>query len=283
MFANTPPPKNSSPQFPVKTRNIIIYVGIGLFLLIISFQTFKIISPGERAIIFRKYTSGLDKETIFEPGMHIVAPFNDFITYIVREQTTEETMDVLDKNGLSINVHVSVRFNPIYDKIPALHEQFGVGYIETLVIPEMRSCARKVMGRFSAEEIYSTKRKEVEDAIAYETETVLVKNYVEMKALLIRSINLPEQIKNAIENKLKQEQEALAYQFKLDREKSEAERIGIQAEGEARANAIINASLTPNLLKMRGIEATSQLSNSPNAKIIVIGGKDGLPLILGNQ
>ena len=105
-----------------------------------------------------------------------------------------------------------------------------------------------------------------------------------MKSLLIRSIQLPEQIKTAIESKLKQEQEALAYSFRLDKERSEAERKKIAAEGEARANQIINSSLTNALLKMRGIEATTQLAKSPNAKVVVIGsGKDGMPLILGNN
>jgi regulator of protease activity HflC (stomatin/prohibitin superfamily) len=109
-------------------------------------------------------------------------------------------------------------------------------------------------------------------------------NSIVMRALLIRAISLPEQIKEAIENKLKQEQEALAYQFRLDKEQSEAERKRIAAEGEAIANKIINNSLTDELLKMRGIEATIELSKSPNAKTIIIGsGKDGLPLILGGN
>jgi regulator of protease activity HflC (stomatin/prohibitin superfamily) len=102
--------------------------------------------------------------------------------------------------------------------------------------------------------------------------------------LLIRSINLPEQIKGAIESKLKQEQEALAYQYRLQREQSEAERRRIEAEGIAAFNRIINASLTDQILKQRGIEATIQLAESPNAKVIVIGsGEEGLPLILGNN
>ena len=101
---------------------------------------------------------------------------------------------------------------------------------------------------------------------------------------MIRSIELPDQIKSAIENKLKQEQEALAYQFRLDKERSEAERKRIAAEGESRANLIINNSLTSNLLKMRGIEATLELAKSPNTKVIVVGsGKDGLPMILGGN
>ncbi|MEM9391723.1 MAG: prohibitin family protein, partial [Bacteroidota bacterium] len=187
-------------------------------------------------------------------------------------------------NGLSINVDVTVRFNPIYDEIGYLHENFGTNYVNKLVVPEVRSAVRQVMGRFTAEEIYSTKRAEVETSIKTETENTLKNNNIEMQALLIRSINLPEQIKSAIENKLKQEQEALAYQFRLDKEKSEAERKRIAADGEAVANKIINSSLTPELLKMRGIEATLELAKSPNSKVVVVGsGDDGLPLILGNN
>ena len=181
---------------------------------------------------------------------------------------------------------VSVRYNPVYNKVGYLHEYFGVGYENVLVKPELRSSVRKVMGRFTAEEIYSTKRKEVEDAIIETTASVLQTkdNNIQMKALLIRSINLPDQIKKAIESKLQQEQESLAYKFRLEKEASEAERKKIQAEGEARANQIINSSLTSSLLKMRGIEATLELAKSPNSKVVIVGsGKDGLPLILGGS
>jgi regulator of protease activity HflC (stomatin/prohibitin superfamily) len=205
--------------------------------------------------------------------------------YDVKEQKADETMDVLDKEGLSIHVDISVRFYPVYDKIGELHEKFGPQYIEKLVVPEVRSSVRQVMGRFTAEEIYSTKRKEVEQAIIDETEAILKlpQNNIHMTALLIRSIVLPPQIKQAIEDKLQQQQEALAYQYRLDKEKSEAMRKKIAAEGEATANKIINSSLTPELLKMRGIEATLELSKSPNTKVVVVGGKDGMPLILGNN
>ena len=109
-------------------------------------------------------------------------------------------------------------------------------------------------------------------------------NNVSATAVLIRTIALPEQIKAAIENKLQQEQESLAYKFRLTKEQSEAERKRIAAEGESRANNIINNSLSDKLLKMRGIEATLELAKSANSKVVVIGsGKDGMPLILGNN
>ncbi len=266
----------------------LIVVGFIAFVTIVylSSSLFYTIRPGERAVIFKKFSGGLDKENVIQPGFNLKAPWNEVFIYDVTENKAEETMDVLDKSGLSIAVDVSVRFHPVYHRIGDIQETFGRDYVNRLVIPEVRSSVRQVMGRFTAEEIYSTKRSEVEAAIKQETAAVLgnENNNIEMKALLIRSINLPEKIKQAIESKLQQEQEALAYQFRLDKELSEAERKRIAAEGEAAANKIINNSLTPELLRMRGIEATLDLSKSPNSKVVIVGsGKDGLPLILGNN
>jgi len=263
-----------------------IILGVIAFIVVMALSSslFFTISASERAVMFYPFGKGLDKDNIIGPGTHIKSPWNDRYIYKVNEMTSEENMDVLDKNGLSIHIDVTVRYYPIPDKIGYIHEQFTADYETVLVIPEVRSTVRQVMGRYTAEEIYSTKRAEVETAIKSETELILNKNNVHATAVLIRSIALPEQIKQAIENKLQQEQEALAYQFRLDKEKSEAERKRIAAEGESRANLIINNSLTDKLLKMRGIEATLELSKSPNTKIIIVGsGKDGMPLILGNN
>ncbi len=265
----------------------VIIVAISLIVIFsLSNSIFYTIQATERAVMFKKFSGGLDKNNILLPGFHVKAPWNDIYRYDVTENQIEEKMDVLDKSGLNISVDITVRFHPMYDSIGEIHETFQREYVRRLVIPEVRSTVRQVMGRYTAEEIYSTKRPEVEASITKETEETLGApgNNVVMRALLIRSISLPDQIRQAIENKLKQEQEALAYQFRLDKEKSEAERKRIMAEGEARANEIINNSLTNNLLKMRGIEATRDLSNSPNSKVIVIGsGKEGLPLILGGN
>jgi regulator of protease activity HflC (stomatin/prohibitin superfamily) len=257
-----------------------------IVVLYLSSEIFITIKAGERGVLYQRFQGGTNFEVSYSPGFHIKAPWNDIFVYNVRENIINEKMDVLDKSGLSISVDVSVRFFPIYNRIAYLHEYFGEQYIELLVKPEVRSTVRRVMGRFTAEEIYSTKRAEVEDAIIVETENILKSenNNIQMQALLIRSINLPEQIKNAIESKLEQEQEALAYKFRLDREKSEAERKRIEAEGISNFNQIINASLSNQILKQRGIEATLELAKSPNAKVVVVGsGKEGLPLILGNN
>ena len=263
---------------------IILAVVSLIVVMALSSSLFYNISATERAIVFYPFGKGLDKDNVVGPGTHIKAPWNDIYVYRVNEISAEENMDILDKNGLSIHVDVTIRFFPIPEKIGYIHEQFTQAYETALVIPEVRSTVRQVMGRYTAEEIYSTKRAEVETSIKSETENILNKNNVHATALLIRSIALPENIKSAIENKLQQEQEALAYQFRLDKEKSEAERKRIAAEGESRANNIINNSLSERLLKMRGIEATLELAKSPNTKVVVIGSsKDGLPMILGNN
>ena len=264
----------------------IIILGIIAFIVLMTLSSslFYTISATERAIIFYPFGSGLDKDQVMEPGFHMKAPWNDVYVYTVNEVSSDENMDVLDKNGLSIHVDITVRFFPIPGKIGYIHEKFTKNYVNVLIITEVRSTVRQVMGRYTAEEIYSTKRAEVENGITTETEKILHESNVTATAVLIRSINLPEQIKAAIENKLQQQQESLAYQYRLDKEKSEAERKRIAAEGESRANNIINNSLSDKLLKMRGIEATLELAKSPNSKVVIIGsGKDGLPMILGNN
>jgi regulator of protease activity HflC (stomatin/prohibitin superfamily) len=269
-----------------KQTAIIVAVVIIIFMLIFGSRMFHIIRPGERGLVFKTISGELQKdpEQIRQTGLNIIAPWNNMFRYVVREQQREETMDVLDKSGLSVNVDVTVRFNPMYTRIGYLHEQFGQEYPNNLVVPEVRSSVRKVMGRYTAEEIYSTKRNEVEEAIITETATILKNNNIDMRALLIRAINLPADIKRAIETKLTREQESLAMIFVLEKERQDAERRLIEAKGIANYNREINASITSNILKQAGIDATLKLAESPNTKVIVIGsGEDGLPMILGGN
>ena len=270
-----------------KLVSVIVFLLFGLTVMF-SFASsiFYVIESTERAVIFYKFGKGLDKEDVIKPGFGIKAPWNDIYKFDITDNLVEETIDVLDGSGLSINVDVTMNFHLSYDSVGEIYETYQFDFLRRLVRPVFRSTVRDVMGRYTAEEIYSTKRAEVENLIQEEASEVLKQpgNNIILKSLLIRSITLPAQIKGAIENKLQQEQEALAYQYRLEREKSEAERKRIEANGEASANKIINSSLTPALLKMRGIEATTKLSESPNSKVIVIGsGKDGLPLILGGN
>lgn len=265
------------------TTGIVVFLTL-MVILIFSNATFLTIDAGERGVLFRRFSGGLDRETTYTPGFHVIAPWNTMYVYDVREQQIDEGMTVLSSNGLNIRIDVTVRVHPKYEMIADLHEKFGRRYIESLVRPEVRSSVREVIGQFTPEELYSTKRNEVQALIAEDLEKGLGDNFILLKATLIRDVELPEKVVNAIEEKIQAEQLALKYEYILDQERKEAERKIIEAEAKAESNRILNASLTSNILKDKGIEATLELANSPNSKVIVVGGQgDGLPLILGGN
>ena len=143
-------------------QRISIIIGVAALLIVLFFgnRMFIILKETERAVLFRPFNDGLNKEKVYVPGFHMISPWNRVIRYDVAEQQREESMDVLDKNGLSVTMDVTVRFLPISDKIGYLHEQFRGFYVNNLVVPEVRSSVRRVTGRYTAEEIYSTKRNE---------------------------------------------------------------------------------------------------------------------------
>ncbi len=267
-----------------KAMTYLIFGAILLFVIILfSSATFLTIDAGKRGVLFRPFSGGLDKENIYPPGFHVIAPWNDMYIYDVREAQIEEDMTVLSSNGLNIKVDVTLRVNPVFNKIGDLHENFGDDYINTLVRPEIRSAVREVIGQFTPEELYSSKRNEVQALIQKNLLDALGQNFVDLKATLIRDIELPDQVQAAIEDKLKAEQTALKYEYLLDQERREAERKIIEAQAKARSNEILNASLSSNILRDKGIEATLELAKSPNSKVIIVGSEasDGLPLILG--
>ncbi len=274
-------------EFPLSSKSItrlIIFAVIGFILfLILTSTTFLTIKPGEKGVIFKRFTGGLDKDNIYSEGFHVIAPWNNMYIYDVRVKEAFEKMEVLSKNGLNIKIELSYRYYPKADKIGYLHEKVGKNYPQYIIKPEIRSSTREVIGKYLPEELYSTKRESIQDEIFTQTSNALKEKFIILDAVLIREVSLPQTLKDAIENKLKQEQESLEYEYRLVKERKEAERRIIEAEAKAKANNILNQSLTDKILRDKGIEATIKLSESPNAKTIIIGsGKDGMPLILGN-
>jgi len=264
------------------TTGIIVFIAL-IAILTFSNATFLTIEAGERGVLFKRFGGGLEKENIYQPGFHVIAPWNIMYVYDIREKQIDEDMTVLSSNGLNIRVDVTVRVNPNYAQIGDLHEKFGPQYRESLVRPEVRSSVREVIGQFSPEELYSTKRDEVQTMIQDDMEEALGNNFIDLKATLIRDIELPDKVREAIEEKIEAEQSALKYDYILAQERKEAERKIIEAEAKAESNRLLSASLTDKILRDKGIEATMELANSPNSKIVVVGGDEsgGLPLILG--
>jgi regulator of protease activity HflC (stomatin/prohibitin superfamily) len=281
---------NQQPQHPgdlnMKKILPIAFIFGALILIFLFWSRMTVtIGAGQSGVIFNTFGQGINLEQApLGEGFHFIAPWNKVYVYSVRQKERAEDMKMLSSNGLEIHIDVSAWFWPEKNKLPYLHKNIGKDYEAQVVIPAMRAAARSVIGRYTPEEIYSTKRDAIQVEMYEETAKILALKYVHLDRMLIRSVILPASIKSAIESKLKQEQLALEYKFKIQRAQKEAERKRIAAEGEAAANKIINSSLTSELLKMRGIEATIKLSESQNAKTIIIGnGKDGLPLILGGN
>jgi prohibitin 1 len=256
-----------------------------IFILVISSATFLTIDPGQTGVVFKRFSSqGLDKDNPLTPGFHVIAPWNKVFIYNTREVTIEEQMDLISNNGLEIKVDVTVRFRTNPKEIGTLHETIGENYAEVLVRPTVRSAVRKIIGKFTPEELYSTRRDEIQSLIEEELTRGLDEKNIVLSGALIRGIDLPPKVKQAIEEKQQAEQLALKYEYILDQERKEAERKIIEAQAKAEANRILNASLSQNILKDKGIEATLELAKSTNSKVVVVGsGKDGLPLILGDN
>lgn len=269
-------------NFPKGGVFLIVIAVIGIILFSKSTITIK---SGQAGVLYKTFGGGVvtDEPSLGE-GFQIVAPWNKVFIYEVRQQELFEKMQVLSSNGLEIQLEASAWFQPYSGKIGSLHQEKGENYISRVIQPAIRSAARSVVGRYTPEQLYSSKRDVIQTEIFVETKKILDKQYIQLNEILVRDVTLPSTIKDAIERKLKQEQESLEYEFRLVTAKKEAEKQIIEAQGKADANRILSASLNDQILKDKGIEATIQLSKSPNSKVIVIGsGKSGMPIILGNQ
>ena len=262
----------------------LIFIIILLFILL-SKSTITI-GSGEAGVLYETLGNGVvtDEPPLGE-GFHFVAPWNKVFTYNVRQQELlEREMAVLSSNGLEIKLDASVLYQPDASRVGLLHQTKGELYLQSVIIPAIRSATRSVVGRYTPEQMYSTKRDAIQNEIYVETKKIVESQFIQLNAVLVRDVTLPPTIKEAIERKLKQEQESLEYEFRLVTAQKEAEKVRIEARGKADANKILSASLTDKILQDKGIDATIKLSESSNSKVIIIGGGDsGMPIILGNN
>ena len=256
-----------------------------VILIILIAKSTVTIDSGEAGVLYKTFSGGVvvDQPPLGE-GFHLVLPWNRVFVYEVRQQSLDENMQVLSSNGLEIRLDASIWFQPSYESLGLLHREKGENYVQRVLQPAVRSAARAVVGRYEPEQLYSSKREAIQKEIFDETKILLANQHVQINEVLVRDVSLPVTIKDAIERKLRQEQESLEYVFLLTKAEQEAERQRIDAEGKANANKILSASLNDQILREKGIQATLELAKSPNAKVVVIGSGDGgLPLILGNN
>ncbi|MCF2875620.1 MULTISPECIES: prohibitin family protein [unclassified Tenacibaculum] len=276
---------NNRQQLDLQLPKGLFLLGIIAVVVIIIFSKSTVtIGPGEGGVIFETLGDGINTEKTYGEGFHIVAPWNKMIIRKVRQQSVSDEMNVLSVNGLEVKVNGTIWYEPEFNNLGKLIKTKGEDYERELLDPAINAAARSVVGRYTPEQLYSSKRDVIEQEILDEVKTVLKDQFLIVKRVLVEDVKLPTTIRTAIETKLKQEQESLEYEFRLAKAKKEAERQKIDAEGKAIANKILSASLTDKILQEKGIEATLKLSESPNSKVVLIGaGKSGMPIILGNQ
>ena len=265
-------------------RLLIVTLVLGPILLLWGSLTVNIPS-GHAGLLFHTFGAGIDPaDEPLNSGFHFKAPWNKVYDYEIRQKDRMERLEVLSSNLLKIEMDLTVFYQPDFQSLGLSEIERGKHYEEKVVVPAMRSVAREVIAKYLPEEFNTTRRDEIQSEIDERMREKLSENYLQLNDVLIRNISLPKKLEEAIERKLQQEQESLEYEFRLEKASKEAQRMRIEAEGIRDYQEIVSRGISQELLKWKGIEATSALANSPNTKVVVIGSaKDGLPLILGDN
>lgn len=221
---------------------------------------------------------------ILTSGVNLVMPFTRVVKMSVQTQEMKEVADVPSKEGLILNLEVSLLFQLEPSKAVEIYKTVGRDYVGTIVEPQFRSAIREITASYEAKALYSSEREKIAGEILALFRRIAGERGIQVQAVLLRKIGLPPVVANAIQEKLRREQEAEQMKFVLQKEEQEAQRKRIEAQGIADFQKIVAAGISAQLLEWKGIEATEKLAASPNTKIVVIGNpKTGLPIILSGE
>jgi prohibitin 1 len=256
-------------------------IGMVVALLIAFAQFFTMIPAGHVGVI--DFFGNVSDNTLY-PGVNLVNPLANVVKFDARTQELKEEMSVPSKEGLSVQLEISLLYSLSFQNANKIYKTVGEDYVDKILIPQFRSVVRGVTARYEARALYTAEREKLAKQIEEELTALVGPRGLTMESAPLRKITLPPGLTASIEEKLKAEQESQRMEFILTREKQEAERKRIEAKGIADFQEIVSKGISEQLLKWKGIEATEKLADSPNSKIVVIGsGKDGLPIILGGD
>src|SRR5262245_61577793 len=276
---------------------VLTFVGVVLFPHVVV-----TVPSGHVGVLWRRFSNGtvLDPRQLRNEGLRGLLPWNLLYIYDLRLQSMTDTYNAISSDGVSLTATMNVRFRLQRDAVPVLHQAVGPDYLQLLVRPGIGSLTREVMAQYTAEQVYSNARQEIQERIRSLAEARLSEKMMEQEGeeesyrislkdtiilydTLVQGIDLPQVVAAAINRKTEQYYIAEEYKFRVEREKRESERKKIEAEGIRDFQQIVSQGISDSYLRWRGIEATLQLSQSTNSKVVIIGNaKDGLPVILGN-
>jgi prohibitin 2 len=298
-----------------------VVVMLCLLVVVVLWPYVVITVPSGRVGVLWKRFNGLDlycwcwvgRGTVLDPrelreeGLHIIWPWDKLYLYDLRLQSNTQTYNAISKDGVSVGAEISVRYQLLHNSVAVLHKFIGPGYLNSVIAPEIGSQARQVISQYTAEEVY-TSREEIQKQIRDASQKSLAANLnklvqpeameqpdprhynsflqdaIQILDTLVLSIELPPDIVAAINRQTEQYYMINEYKFRVQREAEESKRKQIEADGIAAFQKTVSQGISDSYLRWRGIEATLALARSPNTKIVIIGsGKDGLPIILGND
>lgn len=272
--------KNAKKRFN-KQETALSLAGVIIAAVVAITQFWTVVPAGHVGVV--DFFGVVSDNTLY-PGVNFVNPMANVIKFDARTQELKEDMVVPSKEGLTVQLEISLLFSLSFENANKIYKTVGEDYVNKILIPQFRSVVRGVTASYEARSLYTADREKLAKQIETELATLVGPRGITLEAAPMRQIKLPAGLTASIEEKLKSEQESQRMQFILQRETQEAERKRIEAQGIADFQNIVAKGISDQLLKWKGIEATEKLANSSNSKIIVIGsGKDGLPIILGGN
>ncbi len=281
--------------------SLVIYLMVVTLMGVVLYPQMVVTVPsGQVGVLWKRFGGGtvLDPRELKDEGIHFILPWDEVFLYDLRLQSTTDSYNAISSDGVSLTATINIRFRLRRDAIPLLHQVIGPNYVK-LLGPGIASQMREVIAQYTAEQVYSTARQEIQEKIRERTVEKLSDKMMEREGevsynvamrdtiilydTLLYGIDLPALVATAINRKTEQYYISEEYKFRVEREKRESERKKIEAEGIRDFQQIVSQGISDSYLRWRGIEATLQLSQSTNSKVVIIGsGKDGLPIILGN-
>ncbi|MQP66437.1 hypothetical protein GE253_13940 [Niveispirillum sp. SYP-B3756] len=270
--------------------NILLATLILTFaVVILADRIFINIPSGSVGVLWLRLTGGTQIGFHYSPGLKIIAPWDQIFIYDVRLRRMDETVQALTRDGLAVDVELTVSYFVDRNLVANLHETLGPQFEDTLIRPTISSEIRNAVAELRPDDLYSINRTALEQRVARLVRGVLARSnldvggdnqLINIQDIFIRNITLPQSVRTSIEQKISEEQNALRFQFVLEKERLESERKAIEAQGIRQFQDIVSNGISERYLRWKGIDATLQLSKSPNAKVVVIGAQNGLPLIL---
>lgn len=290
----------------MKRHAISLYAAILTLLLALGAMAPDIcivVPSGSVGVLWLRFLGGTVTDRVYAEGFHVIFPWDRMFIYDTRMQNDTRTYQAIAANGMMLSVEVAVRFRVNPPGAGLLHKLAGPGYLDTLVHPKMASLVLEFVSQRNPEEFYSFQRLEVQNVLnkrarnAFESPQ---QNFfgeadgdgiqgdldgvgvpmVRVEEVMISRVVLPPLVQAAIDRKIEQQQIMQEYDYRLEREAKERDRKRIEAEGIRDFQATVSGNITPGYLRLRGIETTRAFADSANAKTIIIGGRDGLPVIL---